>query len=162
MRGCFWTTVGSVLEATWVRDSAGFTSAQGGIVYPKLWQHYLVESLLHRKTHLCSSVCVWEGAGQVGQVLSYIYSLKSPTNWEDIRCVCMFLCACVSRSVMPDFATPWTIALQAPLSVEFSRQEHWSWLSFPSPGDPPNPGIEPGYPALQTDSLQSEPPRKVL
>ena len=46
------------------------------------------------------------------------------------------------------FATPWTIACQAPLSMEFSRQENWSGLPFPSPGDLPNPGIEPQSPAL--------------
>ena len=51
------------------------------------------------------------------------------------------------------FATPWTIARQAPLSVGFSRQEYWIGLPFPSLGDPPNPEIEPGSPALQADSL---------
>ena len=49
--------------------------------------------------------------------------------------------------------TPWTVAYQAPQSMEFSRQEYWSGLTFPSPGDLPNPGIEPGSPALQTDAL---------
>ena len=49
------------------------------------------------------------------------------------------------------------IARQAPLSMEFSRQEYWSGLPFLSPGDLPNPGIEPGCPALQADSLPSEP-----
>ena len=48
------------------------------------------------------------------------------------------------------FATPWTVAYQAPPSMGFSRQEHLSGLPFPSPGDLPNPGIEPGSPALQT------------
>ena len=47
----------------------------------------------------------------------------------------------------------WTVAHQAPLSMEFSRQEYWSGLSFPSPGDFPNPGIKPRSPALQADSL---------
>ena len=51
--------------------------------------------------------------------------------------------------------TPWTIAHQAPPSMGFSRQEYWSGLSFPSPGDLPNPGIEPGSPALQADALTS-------
>ena len=46
------------------------------------------------------------------------------------------------------FATPWTVGRQAPPSMEFSRQEHWSGLPFPSPGDLPNSGIEPGSPAL--------------
>ena len=54
------------------------------------------------------------------------------------------------------FATPWTVAYQAPLSMGFYRQECWSGLPFPSPGDLPNPGIEPGSPALQADALPSE------
>ena len=49
--------------------------------------------------------------------------------------------------------TPQTIGRQAPLSMEFSRQEHWSGLSFPSPGDLPDPGIKPGFPSLKVDSL---------
>ena len=49
---------------------------------------------------------------------------------------------------------------QAPLSMEFSRQEYWSGLPFLSPGDLSNPGIEPRSPALQADSLPSKPPRK--
>ena len=60
------------------------------------------------------------------------------------------------------FATPWTAAYQAPPSVGFSRQEYWSGLPFPSPGDLPNPGIEAGSPALQADALPSEPPGKSL
>ena len=55
------------------------------------------------------------------------------------------------------FATPWTVTHQAPPSMEFSRQEYWSALPFPSPGDLPDPGIEPGSPALQADALPSEP-----
>ena len=56
----------------------------------------------------------------------------------------------------PTLVTPWTVACQAPLSMGFSRQEYWSWLPFPSPGDLPDPGIEPGSPALQVDSLPTE------
>ena len=56
------------------------------------------------------------------------------------------------------FATPWTVAYQAPQSMGFSRQEYWSGLPFPSPGDLLDPGIEPGSPALQADTLPSEPP----
>ena len=58
------------------------------------------------------------------------------------------------------FATPWTVAYQAPPSMEFSRQEYWSGVTFPSPGDLPNSGIKPGYPTLQADALTSEPPGK--
>ena len=55
------------------------------------------------------------------------------------------------------FATPWTVAYQAPPSMGFSRQEYWSGLPFPSPGDLPYPGIKPGSPAFQADALTSEP-----
>ena len=58
------------------------------------------------------------------------------------------------------FVTPWTVAHQVPLSMEFSKQEYWSGLLFPPPGDLPNPGIEPGSPTLQADALLSEPPGK--
>ena len=58
------------------------------------------------------------------------------------------------------FVTPWTVAYQAPPSMGFSRQEYWSGLPFPSPGDLPKPGIEPVSSALQTDTLPSEPPGK--
>ena len=58
------------------------------------------------------------------------------------------------------FVTPWTIAFQAPLSMEFSRQECKSGLPFPSPRDLPDPGIKPGSPVLQAYSLQSESPGK--
>ena len=60
------------------------------------------------------------------------------------------------------FVTPWTVAHQAPPSMGFSRQEHWSGLPFPSPGDLANPGIEPRSPASQADALISEPPGKPL
>ena len=56
--------------------------------------------------------------------------------------------------------TPWTVANQASQSMGFSRQEDWSGLSFPSPGDLPDPGIDPGSPALEADALTSEPPGK--
>ena len=56
--------------------------------------------------------------------------------------------------------TPWTVAHQAPPSMGFSRQEYWSGLPFPSPGDLPHPGMEPRSPALKADALPSEPPGK--
>ena len=63
---------------------------------------------------------------------------------------------CVSCSVVSNSATPWTVAHQASLSMEFSRQEYWSGLPFPSPEELPNPGIEPWSPAWQADSLPFE------
>ena len=56
--------------------------------------------------------------------------------------------------------TLWTVAYQAPLSMGFSRQEYWSGLPFPSPGDLPDPGIEPGFPTLEAYALTSKPPGK--
>ena len=78
----------------------------------------------------------------------------------------MYLCLSVESEsvrhsvVSNSTGTPWTIACQAPQSIEFSRQENWSGLPSPSPGDLPNPGIDPGSPALGADSLLSEPPGK--
>ena len=58
------------------------------------------------------------------------------------------------------FAIPWTVVYQASLSMGFSRQEYWSGLPLPSPGDLPDPGIKPRCPTLQADALPSEPPGK--
>ena len=63
-------------------------------------------------------------------------------------------------SPVPLFATLWAVAHQASPSMVFSRQEYWSGLPFPSPGDLPNTGIEPQSPALEADALTSEPPGK--
>ena len=70
---------------------------------------------------------------------------------RSLRC----LCASVTQSC-PTLCDPWTVAHQAPLSMGFSRQEYWSGLPLPTPGDLPDPGIEPRSPALQADSLLFE------
>ena len=67
----------------------------------------------------------------------------------------------VTKSCLP-LVNPWIVPCQAPLSMGFPKQEYWSGLPFPSPGDLPNPGMEPRSPALQADSLSSEPPGKPL
>ena len=72
------------------------------------------------------------------------------------------MCACVSHSVMSDSATLWTIACQAPLSMELSSQAYWSGLQFCSLGHIPDAKTKLWFPALQTDSLPSEPPGKPL
>ena len=64
-------------------------------------------------------------------------------------------------SHVPLFVTPWTVAHQAPPSMDFFRQGYWSGLPFTSPGDLPGPGIESGSPILQADALPSEPPGKL-
>ena len=60
----------------------------------------------------------------------------------------------------PTLVTPWSVAHQAPLSIRFSRQEHWSGLPFPSPGHLPDPGTKPASPVQQAVSLQTELPGK--
>ena len=82
--------------------------------------------------------------------LQHLLTLARAESWD--LCV---LYVCVSPSVVSDSATPWTTACQAPLSMEFSRQEYWSGSPFPSPGDL-DPGIEIRSPALQADFLPSE------
>ena len=72
--------------------------------------------------------------------------------------VCVWVCQ--SPSCVLLFATPWTVACQAPLSVGVSRQEYWSRLPFPSPRCLPDSGVEPWFPALRADSLPSELPGK--
>ena len=66
----------------------------------------------------------------------------------------------VHSVVSNSFMTPWMVALQAPLSMGFPRQEYWSGLPFPSPGDLPDPETKPKSPAVQVDSLPSETPGK--
>ena len=66
------------------------------------------------------------------------------------------MCVLVTQ-LCPLFETPQTVACQASLYMEFSRQEYWSGLPFPSPEELPNPGIEPWSPASQADSLPFEP-----
>ena len=81
-------------------------------------------------------------------------------NVEDF---CSFVhqgCVCSVAECVQLFAIPWTVAYQALLSMEFSRQEYWSGLLFPSPGDLPDPGIKPKSPVSQADALSSELPGK--
>ena len=78
--------------------------------------------------------------------------LSFPSSWV---CVCVCVCVC-ALSHAQLFATLWTVAHQAPLSIGFTRQEYWSGLPSPPAEDLPNPGIEPASPlasALQADSL---------
>ena len=79
---------------------------------------------------------------------------------EELKNLLMKVKAKQSCSVVSNSLQPITVAYQAPQSMEFSRQEYWSGFPFPSPGDLPNPGIEPRSSTLQADALPSEPPGK--
>ena len=87
-------------------------------------------------------------------------SLFSDTRIEDWLQVKLSESEVKSLSHVQLFAAPWTIAYQGPLSTGFSRQEYWSGLQFPSPGDLRNQGIEPGSPSFRADALPSESPGK--
>ena len=82
------------------------------------------------------------------------YSVQKSERIESGVCVCVL-------SHVQLFAIPRIVAHQAPLSMGFSRQEYWSGLPFPTPGDLPDPGIELRSPTLQADSLPTEPPEKL-
>ena len=81
------------------------------------------------------------------------WSFHLPTNPSITSLQSNELLLLFSRSLSSDSATPRTVTRQAPLSMRFPRQEYWSGLPFPSPGDLSNPGTQPASPALQADSL---------
>ena len=74
--------------------------------------------------------------------------LEHQTSYQQGVCVCVCVCARARSQLWPTLLTPCTVAFQAPLSMGFPKQEYWSGLPSPSPGDLPNPGIEPMSPAL--------------
>ena len=100
------------------------------------------------RSAVTANVALYNSTGST--FLSSIFSFLGPRH---IACV-------QSLSRVWLFATPWTISHQAPLSTGFPRQEYWSGLPFPAPGDFPNPGIELRSPTWQADTLPSEPPGK--
>ena len=110
------------------------------------WSHAVWFLRLGHKT-ATHSLFVLLGPCQVGTL-----TVLRPPRYEKVKVKPL---SCVRL-----FATPWTVAYQAPPAKEFSRQEYWSGLLFPSPGDLPNPGNNPKSPALQADALPSEPPGK--
>ena len=88
--------------------------------------------------------------------LALKFHVRFEVSWTLLFCPLKVKVKSLSRIRL--FATPWTIAHQALPSMGFSRQEYWSGLPFPSPGDLPDSGIKPGSPALQADTLPSKPP----
>ena len=89
-------------------------------------------------------------------VYTYLYIHISVYVYMYLYAACLLSCFSYVRL----FVTLWTVVHQAPLSMGFSRQEHWNGLPFPPPGDLPDPRIEPGSPMVQADCLPSEPPGK--
>ena len=100
--------------------------------------------------------CLW-----LTKSLEYLVKKILHVNYTDgAGCGGNIVDVIVVASHVQLFLTPWTVARQAPPSLGFPRQEHWSELPFPSPGDLPHPGIEPASPALAGGFLTSEPPGK--
>ena len=126
-----------------------------------------------RSGTLCVCVCVRARAR--GCVHAYVHVCVCACMCMCVRacvracacmCACMCVCVCACAELFSHVrlsATPWSITRQAPLSVEFSKQEYWSGLPFPIPGDLPDPGIEPTSPAspiLASRFFTIEPPEK--
>ena len=107
---------------------------------PNMWNNWNSLTWLLLRTH--------NDLTSLDNSLTVSYTVNILWKWKLLSCVWLF-------------ATPWTVAHQAPLSIELSRQEHWSGWPFPPPRDLPNPGIKLRSPALQADSLLFEPPEKV-
>ena len=115
--------------------------------HKNLYRNYIDALLVTAKRWKLSSSSSREGT-----------STECHTHTSQCYLAIVLYCMCGRSGMSWLFATPWTVAWQAPLSMVFFRQEYWSGLSSPSPGDLPNSGIEPRSPALQVDSLASEPP----
>ena len=112
--------------------------------------------------HLWSKDSSGEYSVNVGSQTSFYHDeVKRTTRW--LRSL-KWQATCFMKSEVAQscglFAIPWTVAYQAPPSIEFSRQEYWDGLPLPSAGDLPDRGIKPMSPTLQADALPSEPPGK--
>ena len=130
-------------------------------------KYYLIDMRYHpiqtatiNKQNKAENNQCWWGCGEIGTCLHCWWESKLirslwTIGWRVLKKLKTKLLWKWSRSV---FATPWTVALQAPPSMGFSRQEYWSGLPFSSRGDLPDPWIELRSPTLRADSLPSEPP----
>ena len=110
---------------------------------------HVILSNLHKNHELVSPFYWrnWDWAIKISCLRSWIFCQNQKVKVKSLSRVRLF-------------ATPWTVAHQAPPSMGYSRQEYWSGLPIPSPGDLPDPGIESRSPTLQADALTSEPPGK--
>ena len=125
---------------------------QVGMWLNPIWGTWVGEQ---KNTHMAeeNQECVFQMGAGLGK--AWVFRIDRACDLGKKMRVKVKLLSCVRL-----FETPWTVAHQAPLSMGFSRQEYWSGVPFPSPGDLPNPGIKPGSPALRADVLSSEPPGK--
>ena len=158
--------------------SGSFTAEPLG--QPRTIRNYSLYALMHAQSLSCvqlfatpqrTILCPWDSPGKntgVGchSLLQWIFPTQGSNPSVLLGRPVLYHCAtweapqplCVCAQSL--FATPWTMTLQAPLCMGFSRQEYWSGLPCPPLGHLPNPGVKPGSPTLQADSLPSEPPGK--
>ena len=139
-QGLSWALIPLCLHTSWASAAASLSPV-------RTFQMHTMCSPSLTFSHLFSTVVLEIGTVKRGGITS-LHDFTSVTHLENRKKWKW------SHSVMSDSLQP----RQAPPSMGFSRQEYWSGLPFPSPGDLPDPGIEPGSPALQTDALLSEPP----
>ena len=121
---------------TYGKDNPFFTALQCHFCHKIKWQY----------------ICRYVWGSLLCSFGLYVYCCANTITWKRSKSV--------SLSRVQPFVTAWIVARQAPLSMEFSRREYWNGLPCLPPGHLPNPGIEPGSPTLQANSLLSEPPRK--
>ena len=119
-------------------------------------EHALWLNILSSKYFLAPTVCTSDLGHQKTTEKDKWVQLWRSNSHDGDRLWGYAVCE-VTSDVSSSFATPWTVACQAPLFMGFSRQEYWSGLTCPPPGDLPDPGIKPRSPPLQADSLPSEP-----
>ena len=117
--------------------------------YLDTYTHKWMHTYIHIPFCMCKDICISR------HVYLYIF-VNVDVCMDGQERVWKFWSKVKLLSHVWPFATPWTVAHQASLSMRFSREEYWIGLPFPSPGDLPDPGIEPRSPALPADALTSE------
>ena len=147
--------------AGWHKKGWDFVTVEMGdpFTYPYLcyilFQHHNFISAVLQGILPKGALCFWYLKQSSMEKCLYVCVCVSLCVWN-VVCVCVCVCARAHSSYIQLFGTPWTVTSQAPLSIGLSRQESWSRLLFPSPGDLPNSEIKlesPMSPALQADSL---------
>ena len=129
----------------WGQTIVGVKMGDGDLLPKDLCRHSCIQC-----PWPCSRPLLTQGSAKDFWTLTGKSGSYQHMNWIELK----------SLSHVGLFASPWSVAHQAPPSMGFFRQEFWSGLPFPSPGDLPDPGIEPRSPALRADALTSEPPGK--
>ena len=106
---------------------------------------------------MCVCVCIYVHIHICVHIYIHTHTYTPMYMYTHIYC-----CGCLVTKSCPTLVTPWFIAHQAPLPMGFPREEYWSGLPFPSPGDLPSPGIEPASPELASGFFTTEPPGKPI